>query len=152
MWIWVLAALMAAPLVFMTARAQAGDSAESIIKARKHVMKDIVLKSAKASNQMIKDDFFDATEAAGYMNKIAGAAAGFAKRFPKGTESGFKTTVKPDIWSKRADFEARLKKLQADAKAAAAATKQGFGAFKLSFAALVKNCKGCHETYRVKKK
>lgn len=132
--------------------AQAAETPESIIKARKAAMKEVVLKGLKASNQMIKDDFFDGDEAAEHMSKIAEVADGFAKRFPKGTESGFETTVKPEVWSKRADFEARLKKFAGDAKTAAAAAKKGFDEFKTAFKTLAKNCKGCHETYRIKKK
>ncbi len=130
----------------------AGAEPEGIIKQRKALMKDVVLKGLKAMKQMVKDDFIDAEEAAKHMAKIAEVADGFAKRFPKGTESGFKTTAGPKIWVDGLDFEAKLTKFAVDARAATIAASKGDDAFKAAFIKVAKNCKGCHETYRIKKK
>ena len=130
----------------------AGDDAAIVIKQRKALMKDVVLKGLKSMKQMVKDDFIDADEASAHMLKIAEVAQGFAKRFPKGTETGFETTAGPKIWQDMAGFEAKLMKLSAAAKAASVAAKAGDDAFKKAFVVVAKNCKGCHETYRIKKK
>ena len=53
----------------------------------------------------------------------------------------------PAIWENKADFEAKLAKFGADAKAAEAAVKD-LDSFKAQFAEVQKNCGGCHETYR----
>ena len=138
-------------LGFIVSIATAKDTPESIIKARKAQMKEVVLKGLKVMKQMVKDDFIDADEAAAHMNKIAAVAEGFARRFPKGTETGFETTAAPKIWQDFKGFEAGLKKLASDAKAAASVAKDD-AAFKKAFVTVAKNCKKCHETYRIKKK
>ncbi len=144
--------MMGAMMVAATGPALAGAGPEGIIKQRKALMKDVVLKGLKAMKQMVKDDFIDAEEAAKHMAKIAEVADGFAKRFPKGTESGFKTTAGPKIWVDGLDFEAKFTRFAVDARAASIAATQGDGAFKAAFLKVAKNCKGCHETYRIKKK
>ena len=142
----LLAALLA------TGGAYAAGDAASVIKERKALMKEVVLKNLKTMKQMIKDDFIDAGEAAKHMSDIAKVAEGFAKRFPKGTETGFETTVKPEIWSDSKDFKARLMKFAADAKAGSVAAGKGDDAFKKAFVVVAKNCKGCHEKFRIEKK
>ena len=132
--------------------AGAAEDPATVIKQRKAQMKEIVLKNLKAMKQMVEDDFIDAGEAAKGMSAIAKVAEGFAARFPKGTETGFETTASPRIWQDNAGFRKRLAKLAADAKAASIAAGKGDDAFKVAFVTVAKNCKGCHEAYRIKKK
>ncbi len=50
------------------------------------------------------------------------------------------------------EFSAKGDKLAADASAAATVASKGPDAFKAAFGEVVKNCKGCHEVYRIPKK
>ena len=146
----VIAAILS--VAFIAGSAYGAAHTAGVIKERKALMKEVVLKGLKAMKQMVKDDFIDAPAAAKYMDNIAKVADGFAKRFPKGTETGFETTAAPTIWQDTKDFEARLVKFAADAKAASAAAGKGDAAFKKAFVTVAKNCKGCHEKFRIKKK
>jgi cytochrome c556 len=67
--------------------------------------------------------------------------------FPENSKTGGDTEALPAIWQNKADFEAKLTKFAADAKAAAAATTN-LDTFKVQFAEVRKNCGGCHQTYR----
>ena len=70
--------------------------------------------------------------------------------FPDNSKTGGETAALPAIWEKKDDFNAKLTKFGADAKAADAAVKD-LDTFKTHFAAVQKNCGGCHQTYRAKK-
>ena len=55
----------------------------------------------------------------------------------------------PAIWENKADFDAKLAKLGADAKDAATKVKDE-ASFKTTFPEVQKNCGGCHNLYRKK--
>jgi len=71
--------------------------------------------------------------------------------FPESSKTG-DTNALPAIWENKADFEARLTKLVADAKVAEARVAEGkvtdLDSFKAEFAEVQKNCGGCHQNYR----
>jgi cytochrome c556 len=61
--------------------------------------------------------------------------------------------AKADIWTNRADFDKKLKEFQAHAKILAEVSekeKASTDAFKAAVVALGQDCKGCHDTYKVK--
>lgn len=67
--------------------------------------------------------------------------------FPDNSKTGGKTEALPAIWKNKSDFEARLAKFGADAKAAQAEVKD-LATFKAMWSGLIrKNCTGCHEKY-----
>jgi cytochrome c556 len=66
--------------------------------------------------------------------------------FPETSKTG-DTNALPAIWENKADFEARLTKLATEAKTAEAAVHD-LDSFKAQFTEVLKNCGGCHQTYR----
>jgi cytochrome c556 len=63
------------------------------------------------------------------------------------------TKAKADVWTNRADFDKRLKDFQAHAAALVqvnATEKGATDAFKAAVVTLGEDCKGCHDTYKVK--
>jgi cytochrome c556 len=66
--------------------------------------------------------------------------------FPETSKTG-DTAALAAVWENKADFEARLTKLANDAKAAEAAVTD-LDTFKAQFTEVLKNCGGCHQTYR----
>jgi cytochrome c556 len=57
------------------------------------------------------------------------------------------------VWTNRADFDKRLKDFQAHAAALVqvnATEKGATDGFKAAVIALGEDCKGCHDTYKVK--
>lgn len=125
--------------------------AQDPIAKRKELMK-AVGGATKESGQMVKGEIpFDASKAKANMDTIAGGWAEFAKQYPKGSETGGETTAAPKIWQTFEDFDTKGKKMAADAAAAATAAGKGLEPFKASFGEVTKNCKGCHDDYRIKK-
>ncbi|GAB4225165.1 MAG: cytochrome c [Methyloligellaceae bacterium] len=122
------------------------------IKERKELMKNVVGKNTKLAGGMVKGEVpFDAAKAAEAMKAIAAAPEKFITLFPKGSETGGETTAAPKIWEDRKGFEDWATKLNKAATAASEAAGQGADAFKVAFGELVKTCKGCHQSYRIKK-
>lgn len=69
--------------------------------------------------------------------------------FPAGSDSDPDSEALPAIWTNKADFDARFAKLGTDAAAARAAITDE-ASFKASFPGVIRNCGGCHDTYRQK--
>jgi cytochrome c556 len=66
--------------------------------------------------------------------------------FPDNSKTG-DTAALPAIWENKADFDAKLRKFAADAKAAGPATTNA-DTFKAQITEVRKNCGGCHQPYR----
>ena len=67
--------------------------------------------------------------------------------FPETSKTGGDTAALPAIWENKADFEAKLTKLVNDSKAAETGITD-LDTFKAQFTEVLKNCGGCHQTYR----
>jgi cytochrome c556 len=93
---------------------------------------------------------FDLAKAKAIFVVYAESAEKLPTMFPPNTKTGGETTAAPAIWDKNAAFKAAAAKFAADSKAAAASVKD-LDTFKVSFAAVQKNCGACHETFRIKK-
>jgi cytochrome c556 len=125
--------------------------AQDAIAKRKELMKGVG-GATKQSVQMVKGETpFDAGKAQAAMDAIHKSWAEFAKLFPKGSDAGGETTAAPKIWQSFEDFEAKGEKMAADAVKASAAAGQGLESFKAAFGMVARNCKGCHQDYRIKK-
>src|SRR5215469_15321393 len=90
---------------------------------------------------------FDAAKVQAIFATFADAAEKAPALFPDNSKRGGKTEALPSIWRNKPDFEARLAKFGADAKAAQADVKD-LATFKAVWSGLIrKNCTGCHEKY-----
>lgn len=125
---------------------------QDVIAQRKELMKGVG-GATKTSGEMIKGEKpYDAKAAETAASTIAKNWPVFVKLFPDNAKTGGDTTAAPKIWETRVDFEDKGAKLAKDAEAAATAAGKGAEAFKASFGEVTKNCKGCHDAYRVPKK
>ena len=141
----------------------AGIMAVSPAHADMKVVKDrqAAMKSMSDANKAIKAyvDKGEGTPAAvsAAAMKIASTAEKIPTLFPKGTSetdaAAGKNRAKPDIWMKWSAFEKNAEKLKTSAVALADAGKSGDkGKIKAAFAAMGKNCGGCHKPFRGAKK
>ena len=120
------------------------------IAARKALMKKNG-DEAKIGTQFMKGEAaFDLAKAKAIFATYQDAAGKMPSLFPDNSKTGGDTAALPAVWEKKADFDAKFKKLGEDA-AAAQAKVTDEATFKAAFPAVQKNCGGCHETYRVKK-
>ena len=125
-------------------------SAEDPIGTRKAIMQSN-LAAAKVSGGMMKGEIpFDANVANLALQALNAASLTFGANFPEGSETGMDTKASPKIWEDMAGFQKQLGQFQADAAAAVAAKPGDLDSFKAAFGNVARNCKQCHEGYRVK--
>jgi len=124
---------------------------ESPIEKRQALMKDNGDRTKTAGEMAQGKTEYDAAEAKASVEGIAANAEEFPTLFPEGSETGFETRAKPEIWSDTEGFEEISAKLHDDALAAAAAADEGLDAFKVAFGTMAGNCKACHDEYRTPK-
>ncbi|GAB6039533.1 c-type cytochrome [Endothiovibrio diazotrophicus] len=120
--------------------AAVADQEEEIIKYRQHAMEaaSAHLKSAAAilkGQVPFRDDLTKHAKALADLGPIMAAG------FPAGSDFG-DTDAKPEVWSKRAEFEKAADKL-VHTSAAFAANPTGE-----TLGALGKSCKACHHQFR----
>jgi cytochrome c556 len=127
-------------------------AAQDPIKERKQLMKDNG-DAAKLVTAMLKGEKpYDAKAAETAMKSINASLATFVTLFPKGSETGGDTAAKPEIWTSKSEFDSIAKQLEAATAKAAAAAPGGLDGFKTAMGDVGKNCKSCHEKFRVEKK
>ena len=69
--------------------------------------------------------------------------------FGEGTDKAAPTRAKPEIWTNRADFDAKAKTYQDEAVKLQAAAKTGnLEQIKAAFGVVGDTCKGCHDKYQ----
>jgi cytochrome c556 len=120
------------------------------IAARRAIMKDNGAQ-AKIGAEMVKGERpFDLAAAKKILATYEDAAGKMPNLYPADSKTGGETTAAPKIWEDMAGFKAGFAKFGSEAKAAQAAVKD-LDSFKAQFGAVMKNCGGCHETYRIKK-
>lgn len=139
----------------MTLGVTAAIAQQDPIAARKALMKANG-DQGKIGAAMVKGEApFDLAKAreifATWQDASAKAPALFAKNSIDQATADDPYSASLEIWQNPEDFNARLAKLGADAKAAEASVKD-LETFKAAFANIGKNdCGGCHEKYRLKK-
>lgn len=121
------------------------------ISDRKAAMSNVGMAMGAAVKMLKGEMDYDPVVASLAFATMNNAAIGFTSLFPKGSETGGKTTSSPKIWSDMDGFSSGMAKFQADTAAAVAAKPADMDAFKAVFGKVAGNCKSCHETYRVAK-
>lgn len=118
---------------------------------RQEIMEDIG-DAMGVLGKMVKGQTpYDATAATSSLQVFITETPEFLDLFPAGSESGYETRAKPEIWQDMADFESKGQELVSAAEAAMAPAEQGLDAFRAAFGPIGQSCKGCHETYRAPK-
>jgi cytochrome c556 len=129
----------------------AGESAETIIKARQTHLKDMgaAFKTVRDQTRKPEPEMVQVKEAAAV---IAKAAAAIDTWFPKGSgpDSKFETDAKAEIWADPQGFATAAKALKAEApKLQQLANANDVAGVKGQVGKLGGACKGCHDKYRV---
>lgn len=120
------------------------------IKDRQAAMK-AMSDAAKPAVGMMKGAMpFDAAKAKASLMAISDNAKKSLALYTKDSMKG-KTRALPAVWEKKADFDAKMQKLAADASAAAGKATT-LAALKTAMPGVLKNCGGCHKPYRAEKK
>lgn len=108
--------------------------------------------AAKVGGGMAKGELaFDPVVASLVLATFNASSHAVGHYFPEGSETGQETKASPKIWEDRAGFEEKLVGFQQASAAAVTANPQDLDGFKTAFGDVAKNCKACHESYRVEK-
>ncbi|MBV8567037.1 MAG: cytochrome c [Methylobacteriaceae bacterium] len=121
-----------------------------VIKERKQTMKS----AGDATGdpvKMIKGELpFDLPKVQASLQTYVAVAKKMPTLFPDDSKTGDDTAALPKIWENKDDVIARYAKLGTDATAALTTIKDE-ASLKATFPNILKNCGGCHETYRASK-
>ncbi len=130
-------------------------ASEDAVETRKALM-GAVGAAAKPAGAMLKGSMpYNPAVAKASIATMHAAAMAFGDYFPEGTsaEAMDGTTAHPAIWEDRAGFEEQIAAFAEDTAAGLeAAGKNGpadLDAFKAAMGPIFKNCKACHEDWRV---
>jgi len=116
------------------------------IAARKALMKDNGTQGRIASEMIAGKQPFDLAKARTVLKTFAAVSEKSKPLYPESSKSG-DTAALPAVWENKVDFEAKLAKLGADAKAAEGKVTD-LESFKAVMGEVGKDCGGCHRTYR----
>ena len=117
------------------------------IEARKALMKANGQQAGIGGKMAKGEEPFALDKAKKIFSTYADSAAKAPALFPDNSKTGGDTAALPEIWAKKADFDAKVDKFVADAKAADAQVKD-LDSFKAAMGEVGKNCGGCHQPYR----
>ena len=118
------------------------------IAARKALMKENGGQSRIAREMIDGKQPFDLAKAHKVLPTFAAANDKGKGLWPDSSKTG-DTASLPAVWENKADFDAKLAKFSAEAKAADAKVTD-LDSFKAAMGDVGKNCGGCHNTYRKK--
>ena len=121
-----------------------------VVAQRRAAMKAIGDGNRAPAAMLRGDAPFDLAAVHAQLKVIETAATNSLKLFPDNSKTGGDTAALPKIWEAKADFEAKMKKLADDARAAVVRVKDE-ASFKQEFPALLKNCGACHSDYRARR-
>jgi cytochrome c556 len=135
-------------LLFPMSQVVAGESPQE----QRHDLMEDSKEAAKSVGGMLKGEApFDAELAMTSIETWVEIADAVGDLFPEGTETGYDTEARKEVWTDRAGFDAELKKFSEASHAAVAANPQSLEELKAAAGPVFKSCKSCHEAYRVDK-
>jgi cytochrome c556 len=123
--------------------------AEKLLKYRKSVYQVILWNFGPLSAMAQDKQPFDAAVFAERAQRVAQLTPMLAESYVPESRGAEGSRLKPEMWSNRADFDAKLSTL-VDRSAALAKTAQGGdpAASKAAFFETAKACSACHDKYR----
>jgi cytochrome c556 len=141
--------LVAAGLVALVAGAVLAQNLD-VIKERQETMKRAGQATGDLDKMRKGQTPYDQAKVTAALQTYIDVAKKMPTLFPDDSKTGGNTEALPLIWTHKDDFVARYGKLGSDAAAAMTSVKD-VDTLNAAFSTIVKNCGGCHETYRMKK-
>lgn len=145
----VLRSTLAVALLACTVGAAHAASPDRAIHYRQNVF-GLVGWNFGALGEMVRDKrAWDAAEFTRRAERVAQLSKMTDEGFPPGSDQGATTDAKAEIWTQRADFDAKMNDFIREAEALATAARAGdVDATKAQFAKTGGTCKACHDEYK----
>jgi cytochrome c556 len=144
-------AFLAIPLLFAgAARADGPPSrAEQVLTYRKAIYQAMIW-NVRPMGAMAQDKMpFNAAEFALRAGRVANLTPMLAEAYSPDSQGVANSKLKPEMWTNRADFDAKLKDLVDRSAALAQVAKDGDAArTKAAFFSMADACKACHDKYK----
>ena len=128
--------------------AWAGDSPQ---ERRHHLMEDAKEAAKPVALMLREEQEFDAAIAMASFETWRNVAAQFGDLFPEGSDTGYDTEARDTIWTDREGFDSVLAAWSEAIDAAIAAQPQSLDALQPVAGDIFKQCKACHDEYRIEK-
>ncbi|HML06757.1 MAG TPA: cytochrome c [Xanthobacteraceae bacterium] len=142
--------LAALAILALGMTAAAAQSCDDIVKTRQSLMKRSG-EMGKVASSMIKGETpFDLAKTKEVFAAFAEDASSMPTLFPDCSKNAEHSNASPAIWENLDDFKKLMAKFATDVKEAQENTKDLDG-LKASLDAIGKDCRGCHERFRIKK-
>jgi len=122
---------------------------QDVVAQRKAAMKTLGAQAGQGAKFIKGEEPFDLAKAQAIFATYAQTAEKAPALFPPDSKGG-DTAALPAVWEKHEDFKAKFAKFASDAKDPQSKVKDE-ASFKATFPVVMRNCGGCHETYRAKK-
>lgn len=121
-----------------------------VIKQRQEAMKATGAATGLAGKMLKGEEKFDLAKVQAGLRTYVDVAKKSPALFPDNSRTGGDTAALPAVWEKKAEFNAKFEAWGKESEAALAAIKDE-ASFKATMPNVMKNCGGCHETFRAKK-
>ena len=146
----LLATATAVSMLAATAQADSPSSkAEQTLKYRKSVFQVMAWNFGPMGAMAQGKVPYDAAEFTRRAERVAAVAPMLSEAFPPETKGLSHSELKPEMWSNRADFDAKMKDLVDRSAALAVAARTGnFDKSKAAFFDTANTCKACHDKYK----
>jgi len=117
------------------------------IATRREIMKGVGSATGDLGKMAKGEAPFDLAKVQAALKTYADASGKMTNLFPDTSKQGGDTHALPKIWEDKADFTARFQKFGKESVEDQSTIKD-LVTFRPAFAALAKDCGGCHELYR----
>ena len=143
-----LVALAAATPAFSGDKPKGPPMPKTIADYRHNVMEGMA-KHSGAIRMVISGEVDRKQDLVAHAEALAAFGPSLVDLFPEGTgPDKLKTDAKPEVWTKRADFETAAKSFVTESTKLVEVAKGGdFEAFKVQYGAVGKTCGGCHDGF-----
>ncbi len=121
-----------------------------VIKQRQEAMKATGAATGLAGKMLKGEEKFDLAKVQAGLRTYVDVAKKSPALFPDNSKTGGDTAALPAVWEKKAEFDGKFAAWGKESEAALAAIKDE-ATFKATMPNVMKNCGGCHETFRAKK-
>lgn len=136
--------------IVLAAAATSASAQEDPIAKRRAIYKSFGQVAKEPGQMLKKEEPFDLAKVQAALRTFQDGSCKLPDLFPENSKTGGDTAALPIIWEDRAKFNALFVKFDQDTTAALQTIKDE-ATFRAEFPKVLRDCGGCHDTFRLKK-